>query len=99
MWLTIFANSVAAVVFTKNWTEAKRIPHACGGEPLRYQHNKQRHLVFPTACGGEPSDLNLRRDEPYEYCLKAAIRLRQRVRNQLAYLDPEYKAMTISVDY
>jgi len=48
-------------------------------------------LLFP--------DLNLSRDELYEYCLKPAISLRQRIRNQLAYLDPEYKAMAISVDY
>lgn len=48
-------------------------------------------LLFP--------DLNVTREELYEYCLKPAVGLRQRVRNQLAYLDPEYKSMAISVDY
>lgn len=43
--------------------------------------------------------LDASREDLYEYCLKPAISLRQRVRNQLAYLDPEYKAMTISVEY
>jgi ATP-dependent Lon protease len=47
-------------------------------------------LLFP--------DLNVTREDLYEYCLKPAINFRQRVRNQLAYLDAEYKAMTISVE-
>jgi len=48
-------------------------------------------LLFP--------DLDVSREDLYEYCLRPALSLRQRVRNQLAYLDPEYKAMTISVEY
>ena len=36
-------------------------------------------------------------DEFNEYCLWPAIRLRQRVRDQLSLLDPEYKALNIKV--
>lgn len=48
-------------------------------------------LLFP--------DLRVSREELYEFCLRPAISLRQRVRHQLAYLDPEYKDMVISVNY
>lgn len=48
-------------------------------------------LLFP--------DLKVSQEELYEYCLKPALSLRQRVRNQLSYLDPEYRELTISVDY
>lgn len=45
-------------------------------------------LLFPH---GELSDEDLR-----EYCLKPAINLRQRVRDQLSILDPEYAQVKIS---
>ncbi|RRR68565.1 MAG: BREX system Lon protease-like protein BrxL [Candidatus Viridilinea halotolerans] len=45
-------------------------------------------LLFPH---GELSDEDLR-----EYCLKPAISLRQRVRDQLAMLDPEYAQVNMS---
>ena len=48
-------------------------------------------LLFP--------DLNVTQEELYEFCLKPALNLRQRIRNQLALLDPEYKDLTISIDY
>lgn len=48
-------------------------------------------LLFP--------DLNVTQEELYEYCLRPALNLRQRVRNQLALLDPEYKDMVITIDY
>ncbi|GAB4190526.1 MAG: hypothetical protein OHK0022_03410 [Roseiflexaceae bacterium] len=44
-------------------------------------------LLFPH---GQP-----RADEFSEYCLRPAIRLRQRVRDQLALLDPEFARITI----
>ena len=47
-------------------------------------------LLFP--------DLNVTQEELYEFCLKSALSLRQRIRNQLALLDPEYKEVTISVE-
>lgn len=48
-------------------------------------------LLFP--------DLKVIQEELYEFCLKPALNLRQRIRNQLAFLDPEYKDIAISVDY
>ena len=48
-------------------------------------------LLFP--------DLNVTQEELYEFCLKPALSLRQRIRNQLALLDPEYKDMVITIDY
>lgn len=48
-------------------------------------------LLFP--------DLNATPEELYEYCLKPALNLRQRIRNQLALLDPEYKDIAITIDY
>lgn len=48
-------------------------------------------LLFP--------NLEVNRDEFYEYCLKPAIKLRQRIRDQLCLLDPEYRRITISVEY
>jgi len=47
-------------------------------------------LLFP--------DLQVDRDELYEFCIKPAIKLRQNIRNQLSLLDPEYKDIAISVD-
>jgi len=47
-------------------------------------------LLFP--------DLNATPEELYEYCLKPALNLRQRIRNQLALLDPEYKDIAITID-
>ena len=47
-------------------------------------------LLFPHA---ELSD-----EDFVEYCLKPAIRLRQRVRDQLAMLDPEYARVKIDCD-
>jgi len=44
-------------------------------------------------------DLSVTQEELYEFCLKPALSLRQRIRNQLAILDPEYKDLTISIDY
>ena len=46
-------------------------------------------LLFP--------DLNVTQEELYEYCLKPALNLRQRIRNQLTLLDPEYKDITIRI--
>jgi ATP-dependent Lon protease len=46
-------------------------------------------LLFP--------DMKVTREELYEYCLKPALDLRQRIRNQLSLLDAEYKNMTIEV--
>lgn len=48
-------------------------------------------LLFP--------DKQVTREEFYEYCLKPALDLRQRIRNQLSLLDSEYKSMTITVEY
>lgn len=48
-------------------------------------------LLFP--------DLNVTREELYEFCLKPALRLRQRIRNQLALLDSEYKDIVITIEY
>lgn len=48
-------------------------------------------LLFP--------NLEVDREELYEYCLKPALELRQRIRNQLVLLDSEYKSLNISVDY
>lgn len=48
-------------------------------------------LLFP--------NFEVDRNEFYEYCLKPAVALRQRIRNQLCLLDPEYKKISISVDY
>lgn len=48
-------------------------------------------LLFP--------DLNVTQEELYEFCLKPALSLRQRIRNQLALLDQEYKDIVITVDY
>lgn len=48
-------------------------------------------LLFP--------DLKVIKEELYEFCLKPALNLRQRIRNQLSLLDPEYKDLMISVDY
>jgi len=48
-------------------------------------------LLFP--------DLNVSKEELYEFCIKPALNLRQRVRNQLALLDPEYKRIVISIEY
>ena len=48
-------------------------------------------LLFP--------DLNITREELHEFCLKPALSLRQRIRSQLALLDPEYKDIVISIDY
>jgi ATP-dependent Lon protease len=48
-------------------------------------------LLFP--------DLNVSKEELYEFCIKPALNLRQRVRNQLALLDPEYKRIIISIEY
>jgi ATP-dependent Lon protease len=46
-------------------------------------------LLFP--------DLKVRREELYEFCLKPALSLRQRIRNQLSMLDPEYKSIIIGI--
>jgi len=46
-------------------------------------------LLFP--------NLEVTQEELYEYCLKPALNLRQRIRNQLALLDPEYKSMEIAI--
>ena len=48
-------------------------------------------LLFP--------NLEVSRDDFYNYCLGPAIKLRQRIRDQLSLLDSEYKQMTISVEY
>lgn len=48
-------------------------------------------LLFP--------NLEVSREDFYNYCLEPAIKLRQRIRDQLSLLDSEYKQMTISVDY
>lgn len=48
-------------------------------------------LLFP--------NLQVDREELYQYCLKPALELRQRIRDQLSLLDSEYKKMTITVDY
>lgn len=48
-------------------------------------------LLFP--------DLNVTREQLYRYCLQPAVGLRQRIRNQLSYLDPEYKELAIQVEY
>lgn len=48
-------------------------------------------LLFP--------DLNVTQEELYEFCLKPAVSLRQRIRNQLTLLDQEYKDTVITVDY
>jgi len=48
-------------------------------------------LLFP--------DLKLTQEELYEFCLKPALNLRQRVRNQLSLLDPEYRNIKISIHY
>lgn len=42
--------------------------------------------------------LTLKKDELYQYCALPAARMRQRVRDQLARLDPEYKKVTIGVE-
>jgi len=47
-------------------------------------------LLFP--------DLNVTQEELYEFCLKPALSLRQRIRNQLALLDPEYKGIVIAIE-
>lgn len=47
-------------------------------------------LLFP--------DLKVTQEEMYEYCLKPALDLRQRIRNQLSLLDSEYKATTITIN-
>jgi ATP-dependent Lon protease len=47
-------------------------------------------LLFP--------DLNVTQEELYEFCLKPAQSLRQRIRNQLSLLDPEYKDIVIAVE-
>ncbi|MFQ5788739.1 MAG: BREX system Lon protease-like protein BrxL, partial [Thermodesulfobacteriota bacterium] len=47
-------------------------------------------LLFP--------DLKISKEDLYEYCLKPALNLRQRIRGQLALLDPEYKDSTIEVE-
>jgi len=44
-------------------------------------------------------NLNVTQEELHEFCLKPALSLRQRIRNQLSLLDPEYKSMTINIDY
>jgi len=46
-------------------------------------------LLFP--------NLNVRQEELHEFCLKPALSLRQRIRNQLSFLDPEYKSIEISI--
>jgi ATP-dependent Lon protease len=46
-------------------------------------------LLFP--------DLKLSREELVEYCLRPAASLRQRVRDQLAEIDPEFKRVMIEV--
>jgi ATP-dependent Lon protease len=46
-------------------------------------------LLFP--------DLNVTQEELYEFCLKPALNLRQRIRHQLALSDPEYKDITITI--
>lgn len=46
-------------------------------------------LLFP--------DLNVTQEELHEFCLKSALSLRQRIRNQLSLLDPEYKSIEISI--
>jgi ATP-dependent Lon protease len=46
-------------------------------------------LLFP--------DMKVTREELYEYCLKPALDLRQRIRSQLSLLDAEYKSITIEV--
>jgi ATP-dependent Lon protease len=46
-------------------------------------------LLFP--------DLRVTQEELYEFCLKPALSLRQRIRNQLSLLDPEYKNIVISI--
>ena len=48
-------------------------------------------LLFP--------DLNVTQEELYEFCLKPALNLRQRIRHQLALLDPEYKDINITINY
>jgi ATP-dependent Lon protease len=47
-------------------------------------------LLFP--------DLNVGQEELYEFCLKPALNLRQRIRSQLALLDPEYKDIMITIN-
>ena len=46
-------------------------------------------LLFP--------DLKVSREELVEYCLRPAASLRQRVRDQLAEIDPEFKRVMIEV--
>lgn len=47
-------------------------------------------LLFP--------DLKLDNEQLYKYCALPAIQLRQRVRDQLSKMDPEYKVVSIGVE-
>ena len=47
-------------------------------------------LLFP--------DLKLDNEQLYKYCALPAIQLRQRVRDQLSKMDPEYKVVSIRVE-
>lgn len=44
-------------------------------------------------------DLKVNKEEFIEYCLKPAVELRQRVRDELNKMDPEYKKITIEIIY
>jgi ATP-dependent Lon protease len=46
-------------------------------------------LLFP--------DLKVSREDFVEFCLRPAASLRQRLRDQLAEIDPEFKRVTIEV--